>query len=149
MRLGTPESHSLLKTQQQVSAIQGTLQEIQQKLNTIEGKVDNLTASLRTIDAGLAKLLAAHEERQKEKEMKEKAEQKDKENAEANTRQLVEAVRTIPTFLQHSGQSLQLAAIQVEKALRVTVPSAFPLSPSSAAPSAAPSAGLASSSSSS
>ena len=81
--------------------------------------------------------------------MKEKAEQKDKENAEANTRQLVEAVRTIPTFLQHSGQSLQMAAIQVEKALRVTVPSAFPLSPSSAAPSAAPSAGLASSSSSS
>ena len=74
MQLGTPERHSLLETQQQVSAIQGTLQEIQQKLNTIEGKVDNLTASLRTIDAGLAKLLAAHEERQKEKEMKEKAE---------------------------------------------------------------------------
>ena len=48
MRLGTPESHSLLKTQQQVSAIQGTLQEIQQKLNTIEGKVDNLAASLCT-----------------------------------------------------------------------------------------------------
>ena len=148
MRLGTPESHSLLETQQQVSAIEGTLQETQQQVNAIEGKVDNLgveiknlRASLRTIDAGLAKLLAADEERQKEKEMKEKAEQKDKENAEANTRQLVEAVRTIPTFLQHSGQSLQLAAIQVEKALRVTVPSA--------APSAAPSAGLASSSSSS
>ena len=125
------------------------LQEIQQKLHTIEGKVDNLTASLRTIDAGLAKLLAAHEERQKEKEMKEKAKKTDKENAEANTRQLAEAVRTIPTLLHNSGQSLQLAAIQVEKALRVTVPSAFPLSPSSAAPSAAPSAGLASSSSSS
>ena len=74
MRLGTPESHSLLKTQQQVSAIQGTLQEIQQKLNTIEGKVDNLGVRLGTIEAGLAKLLAADEARQKEKEMKEEAE---------------------------------------------------------------------------
>ena len=85
MRLGTPESHSLLETQQQVSAIQGTLQETLQKLNTIEGKVDNLavkvedlsatlSASLRTIEAVLAKLLAADEERQKEKEMKEEAE---------------------------------------------------------------------------
>jgi hypothetical protein len=77
MQLGTPERHSLLETQQQVSAIQGTLQETLQKLNTIEGKLDNLadlSASLRTIDAGLAKLLAAHEERQKEKEMKEEAE---------------------------------------------------------------------------
>ena len=80
MQLGTPERHSLLETQQQVSAIECTLQETQQKLNTIEGKlnniegkVDNLSASLRTIDAGLAKLLAADEERQKEKEMKEKA----------------------------------------------------------------------------
>jgi len=85
MRLGTPESHSLLETQQQVSAIQGTLQETLQKLNTIEGKVDNLavkvedlsatlSASLRTIEAVLAKLLAADEKRQKEKEMKEEAE---------------------------------------------------------------------------
>ena len=78
MRLGTPESHSLLETQQQVSAIQGTLQETLQKLNTIEGKVDNLAvkveASLRTIEAVLAKLLAADEKRQKEKEMKEEAE---------------------------------------------------------------------------
>ena len=85
MRLGTPESHSLLETQQQVSAIQGTLQETLQKLNTIEGKVDNLavkvedlsatlSASLRTIEAVLAKLLAADEARQKEKEMKEEAE---------------------------------------------------------------------------
>ena len=78
MRLGTPESHSLLETQQQVSAIQGTLQETLQKLNTIEGKVDNLKADLavrlRTIEAGLAKLLAADEARQKEKEMKEEAE---------------------------------------------------------------------------
>ena len=73
MQLGTPESHSLLETQQQVSAIEGTLQETQQQVNAIEGKVDNLSASLRTIDAGLAKLLAADEERQKEKEMKEKA----------------------------------------------------------------------------
>ena len=85
MRLGTPESHSLLETQQQVSAIQGTLQETLQKLNTIEGKVetiegkvDNLKADLAvrlgTIEAGLAKLLAADEARQKEKEMKEEAE---------------------------------------------------------------------------
>ena len=78
MWLGTPESHSLLETQQQVSAIQGTLQETLQKLNTIEGKVDNLAvkveASLRTIEAVLAKLLAADEKRQKEKEMKEEAE---------------------------------------------------------------------------
>ena len=85
MRLGTPESHSLLETQQQVSAIQVTLQETLQKLNTIEGKVDNLavkvedlsatlSASLRTIEAVLAKLLAADEKRQKEKEMKEEAE---------------------------------------------------------------------------
>ena len=84
MRLGTPESHSLLETQQQVSAIQVTLQETLQKLNTIEGKVDNLavkvedlsatlSASLRTIEAVLAKLLAADEKRQKEKEMKEEA----------------------------------------------------------------------------
>ena len=48
MQLGTPERHSLLETQQQVSAIQGTLQETLQKLNTIEGKVDNLAASLCT-----------------------------------------------------------------------------------------------------
>ena len=85
MQLGTPESHSLLETQQQVIAIQGTLQEIQQQLNTIEGKVetiegkvDNLKADLavrlRTIEAVLAKLLAADEARQKEKEMKEEAE---------------------------------------------------------------------------
>jgi len=85
MHLGTPERHSLLETQQQVSAIQGTLQETLQKLNTIEGKVDNLavkvedlsatlSASLRTIEAVLAKLLAADEKRQKEKEMKEEAE---------------------------------------------------------------------------
>ena len=149
MQLGTPERHSLLETQQQVSTIEGEVETIKGKVETIEGKVDNLGVRLGTIEAGLAKLLAADEARQKEKEMKEKAEQKDKENAEANTRQVAEAVRTIPTLLHNSGQSLQLAAIQVEKALRVTVPSAFPLSPSSAAPSAAPSAGLASSSSSS
>ena len=149
MQLGTPERHSLLETQQQVSTIEGEVETIKGKVETIEGKVDNLGVRLGTIEAGLAKLLAADEARQKEKEMKEKAEQKDKENAEANTRQIAEAVRTIPTLLHNSGQSLQLAAIQVEKALRVTVPSAFPLSPSSAAPSAAPSAGLASSSSSS
>ena len=149
MQLGTPERHSLLETQQQVDTIEGKVETIEGKVETIEGKVDNLSVQLRTMEAGINKLLAADEERQKEKEMKENAEQKDKENAEANTRQLAEAVRTIPTLLQHSGQSLQLAAIQVEKALQVTVPSAFPLSPSSAAPSAAPSAGLASSSSSS
>ena len=142
------DQHSLQETQQQVSTIEGEVETIKGKVETIEGKVDNLGVRLGTIEAGLAKLLAADEARQKEKEMKEKAEQKDKENAEANTRQLAEAVRTIPTLLHNSGQSLQLAAIQVEKALRVTVPSAFPLSPSSAAPSAAPSAGLASSSSS-
>ena len=73
MRLGTPESHSLLETQQQVSAIQGTLQETQQKLNTIEGKLDNLLNLAPDIEVKLAKLLAADEERQKEKEMKEKA----------------------------------------------------------------------------
>ena len=142
------DQHSLQETQQQVSTIEGEVETIKGKVETIEGKVDNLGVRLGTIEAGLAKLLAADEARQKEKEMKEKAEQKDKENAEANTMQLAEAVRTIPTLLHNSGQSLQLAAIQVEKALRVTVPSAFPLSPSSAAPSAAPSAGLASSSSS-
>ena len=134
------DQHSLQETQQQVSTIEGEVETIKGKVETIEGKVDNLGVRLGTIEAGLAKLLAADEARQKEKEMKEKAEQKDKENAEANTMQLAEAVRTIPTLLHNSGQ--------VEKALRVTVPSAFPLSPSSAAPSAAPSAGLASSSSS-
>ena len=115
-----------------------------------------LQASLCTINANLIELLADNTERKKEKAVKEEAEQKNKENAEANTRQLVEAVRGIPMLLQtsgenlqHSGCNLKMVASHVEKALQVTVPTAFPLAPSSAAPAAAPSAGLASSSSSS
>ena len=84
MQLGTPERHSLLETQQQVDTIEGKVETIEGKVETIEGKVDNLSVQLRTMEAGINKLLAADEERQKEKEMKENAEQKDKENAEVN-----------------------------------------------------------------
>ena len=68
MELGTPERFSLHETQTQVNAIEGKTDAIEVKVDNLGVEFKKLSTSLRTIDASLAKLLAADEERHKEKE---------------------------------------------------------------------------------